>query len=53
MEFVRYFWAVIEPETKLVEGWVLYAICEHLEAVSVRENHPADDQCPARKHESH
>ena len=34
MEFVRYFWSVIEPETKLVEGWVLYAICAHLEAVT-------------------
>jgi predicted phage terminase large subunit-like protein len=34
IEFVRYFWQVVEPETKLVEGWVLYAICDHLEAVS-------------------
>lgn len=34
IEFVRRFWNVLEPETKLVEGWVLYAICEHLEAVT-------------------
>ena len=32
--FVRRFWNILEPETKLVEGWVLYAICEHLEAVT-------------------
>lgn len=34
MNFVRYFWQVIEPETKLVEGWLLQAIAEHLEAVT-------------------
>ena len=34
IDFVRRFWSVLEPETKLVEGWVLYAICEHLEAVT-------------------
>ena len=51
IEFVRYFWNIIEPETKLVEGWVLYAICEHLEAVTLRENHPAADQCAARINE--
>jgi len=33
--FVRYFWKVIEPETKLVEGWLLDAIAEHLEAVTL------------------
>src|SRR5215813_3501992 len=32
--FVRYFWPIIEPETKLVEGWLLDAIAEHLEAVT-------------------
>src|SRR6476659_8003205 len=32
--FVRRFWNLLEPETKLVEGWVLYSICEHLEAVT-------------------
>src|SRR5215475_3218538 len=35
IDFVRYFWPVIEPETKLVEGWLLEAICEHLEAVTL------------------
>src|SRR5262249_33089247 len=33
--FVRYFWNVIEPETKLVEGWLLDAIAEHLEAITL------------------
>jgi predicted phage terminase large subunit-like protein len=32
--FVRYFWNVLEPETRLVEGWLLDAIAEHLEAVT-------------------
>jgi predicted phage terminase large subunit-like protein len=35
IEFVRYFWNILEPETKLVEGWLLYALCEHLEAVTL------------------
>jgi predicted phage terminase large subunit-like protein len=35
MDFVRYFWSILEPETRLVEGWLLYAICEHLEAVTL------------------
>jgi predicted phage terminase large subunit-like protein len=34
IDFVRHFWSVLEPETKLVEGWLLYAICDHLEAVT-------------------
>ena len=35
MEFIRYFWHVLEPPTtKFVDGWALRAICEHLEAVS-------------------
>lgn len=34
LEFVRYFWRVLEPQIPLVEGWALEAICEHLEAVS-------------------
>lgn len=32
--FIRYFWHVLEPNTKLVEGWALHAICMHLEAVT-------------------
>jgi predicted phage terminase large subunit-like protein len=35
IEFVRYFWSVIEPETKLVEGWLLDDIAMHLEAVTL------------------
>src|SRR5215831_3151048 len=34
MNFVRYFWKVIEPETRLVEGWLLEAMAAHLEAVT-------------------
>src|ERR1700744_5312901 len=32
--FVRYFWKVIEPENPFVDGWPLWAMCEHLEAVT-------------------
>lgn len=35
--FVRYFWNVLEPATPLVDGWPLWAICEHLEAVTFGE----------------
>ena len=31
---MRYFWDVLEPTTQFVEGEVLIAICEHLEAVA-------------------
>ena len=34
IKFVRYFWDVLEPKTKFVDGWAIQAICEHLEAVS-------------------
>src|SRR5215831_713829 len=34
VQFVRYFWNVLEPETKLVEGWLLDDIALHLEAVT-------------------
>lgn len=37
ISFVRYFWGVLEPETALVDGWPLWAICEHLEAVTFNE----------------
>ncbi len=37
MAFVRYHWAVLEPETPLADGWPLWAICEHLEAVTFGE----------------
>lgn len=35
--FVRYFWPVLEPETPFVDGWPLWAMCEHLEAVTFGE----------------
>lgn len=34
IHFVRYFWHVLEPATPFVEGWVIEAICQHLEAVT-------------------
>lgn len=37
MAFIRYYWKVLEPEAELVEGWPLYALVEHLEAVTFGE----------------
>lgn len=37
MAFIRHFWHILEPATPLIEGWVLYAIVEHLEAVTFGE----------------
>ena len=34
IHFIRYYWHILEPNTRLVEGWVLEAICMHLEAVT-------------------
>lgn len=34
LEFVRYFWHVLEPTTPFIDGWVVEAICMHLEAVT-------------------
>lgn len=33
-KFVIDFWHVLEPETQLVDGWSLDAVCEHLEAIT-------------------
>ena len=37
LEFVKYFWHVLEPNTPLIDGWPLEAICEHLEAIAYGE----------------
>lgn len=37
LEFVRDYWHVLEPGTKFVDGWALWAICQHLEAVTFGE----------------
>jgi len=37
IDFVRYFWDVLEPERAFIDGWPLWAICEHLEAVTFGE----------------
>jgi predicted phage terminase large subunit-like protein len=34
VHFVRYFWHVLEPATPFVDGMPIYAICEHLEAIT-------------------
>jgi len=34
MDFVRYFWHVLEPSRPLIDGWAMRAICMHLEAVT-------------------
>lgn len=33
LAFSKYVWPVVEPAIEMVQGWVLEAICEHLEAV--------------------
>lgn len=35
--FVRLMWAAVEPKRKFVDGWLLRAMCEHLEAVQSGE----------------
>lgn len=37
LSFVRDFWHILEPGQPFIEGWVLEAICEHLEAVTFGE----------------
>lgn len=37
MAFIRHHWHVLEPQTDLMEGWALYAIVLHLEAVTFGE----------------
>jgi hypothetical protein len=37
MAFIRYFWHVLEPETRFVDGWCLAAMAQHLEAVTAGE----------------
>jgi len=37
LEFVKYFWDVLEPETELQTGWALETMCAHLEGVSFGE----------------
>jgi len=34
LEFTRQAWPILEPGVKMKEGWVLEAICDHLEAVA-------------------
>lgn len=36
-EFARAAWPILEPGTKMLWGWPLDAICDHLEAVSKRQ----------------
>lgn len=34
VNFVKYFWNVLEPNRDFIDGWVLHAIAEHLDAVT-------------------
>lgn len=34
LHFIRYFWREVEPDRPFVEGWILEAMCLHLEAVA-------------------
>jgi len=33
-DFVKYFWPIIEPGTKLVWNWHLDSVCQHLQEVT-------------------
>jgi predicted phage terminase large subunit-like protein len=35
--FVKVMWSILEPNRVMVEGWVMQAICEHLQAVTERK----------------
>jgi len=37
MEFIRYFWHVLEPVDPFVDGWPLECLCAHLEAITGSE----------------
>jgi predicted phage terminase large subunit-like protein len=32
--FIRYFWDILEPDTPFIDGWPMWAVAEHLEAVT-------------------
>lgn len=32
--YVRAMWSILEPTRRLVEGWCLHAICDHLQAIT-------------------
>ena len=34
LEFIRYFWHVLEPVDPFIEGWPLECLCAHLEAIT-------------------
>lgn len=37
LNYIRYFWHVLEPGRPFVEGWALGSMCKHLQAVSYGE----------------
>jgi hypothetical protein len=37
LEFVRYFWHVLEPVDPFVEGWPIECLCAHLEGITSNE----------------
>lgn len=34
LEFIRYFWRVLEPVDDFVDGWAVECLCAHLEAIT-------------------
>ncbi|MFC2248748.1 phage terminase large subunit [Labrys portucalensis] len=38
--FVKEAWPIIEPNTRLIWGWELQAMCDHLEAITLGKLHP-------------
>ena len=34
LEFIKYFWHVLEPNRPFMHGWALRAMCDHLQAVT-------------------
>jgi predicted phage terminase large subunit-like protein len=46
IHFIRYHWSVLEPGADFIDGWPLWAICQHLEAVSRGEINRLLINCP-------
>lgn len=44
LEFIRYFWHVLEPVDPFVEGWPLECLCAHLEAITRGETVAIDGE---------
>lgn len=45
--FIRYFWHILEPDTEFIDGWPLWALCEHLEAITAGKIHRLNLNVPS------